>query len=289
MLPVVIQPCGTTGRTFSDIVEVEMMESNQQGQVTQSAAEIYEQFFVPALFGEWAPRVAGAANIKSGDRVLDVACGTGVLAREVSRRAGAPGNVIGLDRNEWMFDVARRVAPDIEWVVGVAEELPFEDQTFDAVVSQFGLMFFDQQWVALTEMWRVLRSGGRLAVAVWDSAENTPGYAAMIALLGELFGPDEANALQAPYSLGDTTELQNLFEQAGISDAGVDTVLGTARFPSIESWVFTDVKGWTLADMIDDDQYAILELEAEERFARFRQSDGSVSFASPAHIISATK
>lgn len=265
------------------------MESNQRGQVTQSAADIYEEFFVPALFGEWAPRVADAAKITSGDRILDVACGTGILAREASQRVGAAGKVIGLDRNEWMFDVARRVAPNIEWVVGVAESLPFKDQTFDAVVSQFGLMFFDQKSAALAEMWRVLRPGGRLAVAVWDSAENTPGYAAMIALLKELFGADEANALRAPYSLGDAIELQRLVDQAGISNARIDTFMGTARFPSIESWVFTDVRGWTLADMIDDAQYATLEGEAKERLARFRQSDGSVSFASPAHIISATK
>ena len=265
------------------------METSKQGQVTRSAADIYEEFFVPALFGEWAPRVADAAHISSGERVLDVACGTGVLAREAMRRVGTAGEVVGLDRNEWMFDVARRMAPDITWVVGVAENLPFVDQEFDAVVSQFGLMFFDDKTAALAEMWRVLQPGGRLAVAVWDSADRTPGYAAMIALLERLFGQAEADALRAPYSLGDPDGLQRLAEQAGIPDSRIDTMEGTARFPSIESWVYTDVKGWTLADMIDDAQYEQLQRQAQDHLTRFRQHDGTVAFPAPAHIISATK
>ena len=255
------------------------MNDSPQGQVTRTAAEIYEEFFVPALFQEWPPRVADAAAIAPGQRVLDVACGTGVLAREAARRVAPRGAVAGLDRNDGMLAVARRTAPAIDWVPGQAEALPFDDGAFDAVVSQFGLMFFEDRVVALKEMWRVLRPGGRLAVAVWDALEHSPGFAAMTALLQRLFGDGVANELRAPFTLGDPDVFRALFAQADIPGVAIRTPTGTARFPSIESWVHTDVKGWTLT----------LLREAERDLKSFVQSDGTVAFAAPAHIASAIK
>ena len=260
-----------------------------RGQVNRSAAEIYEEFFVPALFHEWAPRVAAAADVRPGNKVLDVACGTGVVAREAVRRARPGGEVTGLDRNPGMLAVARRQAPEIAWREGLAEALPFEAETFDAVVSQFGLMFFDDRQRALQEMWRVLRPGGRLAVAVWDRLETSPGYAAMTALLQRLFGEPIAAGLRAPFVLGDPAELRSLFAAAGLPEVQVATEVGTARFPSIESWVHTDVKGWTLADLIDDAQYRVLLQAARTELKRFAGPDGKVTFAAPAHIVSVTK
>lgn len=266
------------------------MEATLEGQVTRSAAEVYEAFFVPALFQEWTARVAQAARLAPGQRVLDVACGTGALAREAARRVAPGGSVTGLDRNEGMLSVARRLAPEIEWRHGMAESLPFEDGAFDAVVSQFGLMFFENRVAALTEMWRVLRpGGGRLAVAVWDSLDRTPGYAAMVALLQRLFGDRAADALRAPYVLGEPQALMSLFAEADVPNARVRTLDGTARFPSIESWVHTDVKGWTLSDMIDDTQYAVLLREAKTALTPYLRPDGTVAFRAPAHIVAAAK
>jgi ubiquinone/menaquinone biosynthesis C-methylase UbiE len=261
----------------------------EQGQVNRSAAEVYEEFFVPALFREWAPRVAAAAGIRPGDKVLDVACGTGVLAREAARRAAPGGEVMGLDRNPGMLDVARRQAPEIAWREGLAEALPYGAGAFDAVVSQFGLMFFDERTRALQEMLRVLKPGGRLAVAVWDRLETSPGYAAMAALLQRLFGERTAAALQAPFALGDQGELRSLFAAAGMPDVRITTEQGTARFPSLESWVHTDVKGWTLADLIDDAQYQQLLGAAQTGLKRFARPDGTVAFVAPAHIVTATR
>ena len=260
-----------------------------EGQVTRSAADIYEEFFVPALFEEWAPRVCKAAALSPGNTVLDVACGTGVLAREAARSVQPEGKVTGLDRNEVMLTVARRVAPAIDWRQGRAEALPFPDGSFDAVVSQFGLMFFEDREGALKEMWRVLKPGGRLAVAVWDALEHSPGYSDMVTLLKRLFGDRVANELKAPFVLGDTKAFAALLEAAGISRAKIQTPHGTARFPSIESWVHTDVKGWTLADLIDDAQYRTLLKAAERDLKRYVKSDGTVSFAAPAHIATAVK
>jgi len=260
-----------------------------EGQVTRSAADIYEEFFVPALFEEWAPRVAKAAALSPGNKVLDVACGTGVLAREALRCVQPGGAVTGLDRNEVMLTVARRVAPVIDWRAGRAEALPFPDGSFDAVVSQFGLMFFEERSGAVKEMWRVLKPGGRLAIAVWDALEHSPGYADMVALLKRLFGEKIANELRAPFVLGDTKAFGALFEAAGIPKVKIQTQAGGARFPSLESWVHTDVKGWTLADLIDDAQYRTLQAEAARDLKKYVKSDGTVSFAAPAHIATAVK
>jgi ubiquinone/menaquinone biosynthesis C-methylase UbiE len=274
---------------INDEQEEVAMSDSDRGQINRSAAEVYEEFFIAALFGEWADRVVDAARIQAGQRVLDVACGTGILARAAAKRVGASGLVVGLDINAGMLAVAARKAPQIEWRQGKAEALPSEDNRFDAVVSQFGLMFFEDRRAALQEMIRVLKPGGHLAVAVWASLDRSPGYAAMVDLLQRLFGEPAADALRAPFILGDIDELQALFSAAGIPNTTVTTPPGTAHFPSIQSWIFTDVKGWTLADMIDDAQYEMLLKEAEQVLAPFVTADGSVTFDAPAHIVTVVK
>jgi SAM-dependent methyltransferase len=259
-----------------------------RGQVSRCAAEVYEEFFVPALFAQWADRVVEAADLQAGNLALDVACGTGVLARAAAARIGAQ-SVVGLDANEGMLAVARRMAPEIDWRLGRAEALPFDDASFDATVSQFGLMFFEDPHAALGETFRTLRPGGRLVVAVWDSIERSPGYAALADLLQELFGDEAAGALRAPFALGDAEELRALCEEAGIAPVEISTQSGTARFPSIAAWIHTEIKGWVLADQLDDAQLAALVAAAEQRLAAFRTPEGDVAFAAPAHTVSATK
>lgn len=265
------------------------MSDIDKGQVTNNAAEIYEDFFVPALFKAWANPVIDAAEVQSGEHVLDVACGTGILARTAAERVGPHGSVIGLDVNEGMLEVAKRQAPHIEWRCGVAEELPFDNDSFDAVVSQFGLMFFENKATAVQEMVRVLRPGGRLAVAVWDTLDNTPGYAAMVDLLQRLFGEEVAKGLRMPYILGSVPELQTLFHMAGIPNCKITTHHGTAQFPSIQSWVYTDIKGWVLADVLGDSQVDLLLKEAEQTLHPYVTNRGMVSFSAPAHVVTFAK
>jgi hypothetical protein len=138
-------------------------------------------------------------------------------------------------------------------------------------------------------MARVLRPGGRLAIAVWDRLSATPGYDAMTNLLQRLFGEAAADALRAPFSLGDLTVLLPLFAGAGLDDVQVATQEGTARFDSIDAWVDVNIRGWTLADMIDDTQYARLLDASRTEFRGMAEADGSVAFRAPAHIVSAAR
>ena len=138
-------------------------------------------------------------------------------------------------------------------------------------------------------MWRVLRPGGRLAVAVWDALGHSPGYAAMAALLRQLFGARVADELRAAFALGDSTDLGGLFAQARVPGVEVRTLDGTARFLSIEAWVRTDVKGWTLADLIDEAQYRTLLRVAEQELDVYKRRDGTVVFGCPAHVATAVK
>ena len=150
-------------------------------------------------------------------------------------------------------------------------------------------MFFEDRIAALKEMWRVLRPGGRLSVAVWDGLDRTPGYAAMTALLQRLFSDEVADALRAPFCLGDPDLIASLVSESGIVGSQVRMDTGKARFPSLADWVRTDVKGWTLAELIDEDQYGLLLREAERELAQFVRPDGTVEFDAPALIVTADK
>lgn len=255
-----------------------------------AGARAYEGLHVPALFQQWCPRVLDAAGVESGHRVLDVACGTGVLAREAAGRAGSAGSVVGIDPEPGMLAVARELAPEVEWREAVAEALPFEDRSFDAVVSQFGLMFFSDRSRALREMIRVLKPGGRLAVAVWDSLENSGAYPVEVSLLERMAGEAAADALRAPFLLGDEAELVALFERSGAESVLIETANGTARFPSIRTMVEADLRGWlpVMGVFLEEDQVRNILDEAETALADFVAADGTVVFDSPAHIVTAT-
>lgn len=260
-------------------------------QQQETTPETYERMLVPAIFEYWTHRVADAAKITAGQRILDVACGTGVLARTVAKRVGPGGSVSGLDLNPDMLAVGRRIAPGIEWTEGQAESLPYPDNSFDAVVSQFGMMFFTDRVAALRQMMRVLKSGGRMAVAVFDSLERIPAYSAIVAVLQRVVGDEAAQALRFPFALGDTKELLEFFRKAGIASAAVTSHKGTEIFASVKDLVIANVDGWfPLAGIrLDDKTIKALIAETETALKTFVLPTGSVEYEVGVHIVTGQK
>ena len=265
------------------------MPNQEAWQLSDNAAENYEQYFVPAIFQDWAPRTAGAAEVSNGDRVLDIACGTGVVTRHCADLAGAEGSVTGLDLNDAMLAVARRVRPEIDWRQGDAADLPFDDGAFDAVTCQFGLMFMPDRPKALSEMWRVLAPGGRLAVAVFGSTDDNPPYR-VLADIGERHaGMPAAAALRSPFVLGNTEKLANMATEAGIPDAEISEHTGTEHFDSMAWFMEIEIKGTPAAEFVSEDAYLAMVGDAEKELAFCQQPDGRLEFENRAYILSARK
>lgn len=258
-------------------------------QIPIEAAELYEARFVPAIFGEWAPYLVEAAGVAPGQSVLDVACGTGVVAREAAKRVGENGKVVGVDRNPAMLAVARRLRPDIEWREADAAELPFPDNSFDVVLCQAALMFFPDVARALGEMARVVKPEGLIAAHVWGRLESQPGYGPFVEVAARHAGPEAVQLLGAYWVLGDLRKLTELFDSAGLRVTGTDTRLGTARFDSIDELVRTEVESTPLVERISDETYRSILEDSREALAKFRTDDDRIEMPIEGHLITARR
>jgi SAM-dependent methyltransferase len=265
------------------------MAEHESWQVSGDAAEVYEKCFVPAIFGRWAPQIVDAARVASVDRVLDVGCGTGVLARAAADQVADESQVTGLDLNEGMLAVARRLRPQIDWRQGDATRLPLPVASYDVVLSQFSLMYFPDRHAAIREMLRVLRPGGRLAVAVWGPYERATGYVILSEIAKRGCGQAAADVLTAPFVLGDEDALRGLLVEAGVDEPTIELRDGTIAFPSIEVFVETEVKGSPLEALLDEERYQGLMREAQEKLLQFCIDGDEVVMPMDAFVITARK
>jgi ubiquinone/menaquinone biosynthesis C-methylase UbiE len=250
-----------------------------------SPAEIYERHMVPAIFASWAPALLDLVMLKPGERVLDVACGTGVVARQAASRVGA-GQVVGLDLNSEMLALARVLGPAVEWHEGNAMALPFATSAFDVVVCQQGFQFFPDSGQALREAHRVLVPSGRFAVAVWCAIESSPGYHALARGLERHVGTEAAGLMRAVYRLGDAQTLQTMLENAGFHDVRVRREKRVARFPSPELFVRWIVVGSVLGRtgvQVRDESLATLIREVDGALQPYVRADG-LAFPMEAHL-----
>ncbi len=212
------------------------MGMNEAPSQAPNPAEVYESFLVPHLFAPWASDLVARSEAKSGERVLDVACGTGIVVREVLPIVGPNGRVTGADFSPAMLAVARTRVPGgapVEWHEASAEALPFFDAAFDLVLCQQGLQFFPDKPGAIREFRRVLASGGRVALSVWRTLEHNPVHEALNeAVVRHLDTP----VLAAAFS-GNAPELEALLAGNDFEDVAVEPVSMTLRFPSADRFV----------------------------------------------------
>jgi SAM-dependent methyltransferase len=244
------------------------------------AAENYERHFVPAIGAPLAADLVELATLRPGERVVDVACGTGVVARLAAERVGAAGRVVGVDVNPGMLAVARAAdtgAAPTEWHQAGAEALPLSDSAFDVALCQMGLQFFADRPAALREMRRVLAPGGRLLVNV--PGPTPPVFVLLEEALARRLGSDEAGFVRAVFSLHDPGEIGDLVRDAGFEAVSARSSVKTLRLPPAEDFLWQYVHSTPLAGAaarLDDERRIALEREVVAGWQPFTEDGGLI-------------
>ncbi len=263
------------------------MSAPETFQIPLETAELYESRFVPALFADWAPHVVAMGDVASGHAVLDVACGTGIVARTAAARVGPGGRVVGVDLNPAMLTVAERACPGVELHQADAASLPFEAGTFDVVTCQMALMFFPDPQAALEEMARVARPGGTVVVMVPSSLDAQPAYRRLVELAATHAGPEAVAMLGAYWACGHLDELLDTVRAAGLEVAATRTRMGTARFASIDEFVAVEVESTPVRERLTDDEYDALRRQANTDLADFATPGDGAAIPIEGHLVAA--
>jgi len=219
-------------------------------QLKQGGPEVYELCWVHAQLAQSAEELVEAAGVAHGDRVLDIGCGTGVVARAAATRSGAAANVTGIDVNADMLDAAAHFAAEaglaeIAWLECDAAAMPLPDAAFDISLCQQGLQFMPDKPGAMAEMARVLKPRGKLALSVWKT--QSPIGAAFATVLDRHFGAGTTAPWDMVYSLGDRDHLHDLADGAGLRDAHVVFDVKFARYPDPKAFITGAIAGSPIA------------------------------------------
>ena len=236
-------------------------------------AENYERYFVPSIGAPVAADLMKAASLRPGERVLDAACGTGVVTKLAAERIAPGGTVAGLDPNAAMLAVARATTPSdvsIDWHQAPAEDLPFPDESFDVVLCGMGLQFFSNKEAGLREFHRVLVPGGRLVANVPGPAP--PPLEIMADALARHIGSESASFVHTVFSLHDPHDLRKLATQAGFEDVDVRSAETSLELPPPAEFLRQYVSSTPLAAAVaqaDEERRAALENEFSKKCQAF--------------------
>lgn len=242
-----------------------------------SFPEMYERALVGPLFRPWAEHLLERAALEPGARVLDVACGTGIVARLAKQRVGA-ARVAGVDLSPQMLEVARTIAPAVEWREANAGALPFEDASFDVVLCQQGLQFFPDRPAAAREMRRVLAPGGRALAATWIALEESPFFLAL-----DRVGRSHLGTItDQRHALGDAAALRRVFEEAGFPSVEVSRESLVVRFADAATivgmnamaMVGMSARGGSLGEEERRRVLAAIEADCRAAIEPFREGEG---------------
>jgi ubiquinone/menaquinone biosynthesis C-methylase UbiE len=219
-----------------------MAETKKTGwQVVGKAPVAWELFLIPSCVDQWTENLVTRAGLRPGERVLDVACGTGLVARKALARVRWDGTVTGIDINATQLEVAREAAqfvhPPIEFIEGDAQKLPFPDGSFDAVFCQHGLQYFPDRLVALREMHRVLAPNGRLTFLVWRHRDYHDVWSMLADAFDRHVGQGCGDPMRSIFQLHDGDFIRGLVKDAGFSRVKLEIKCDSARFPSVREFV----------------------------------------------------
>lgn len=267
-----------------------MTAAPERWQLEGDSAELYERYLVSPVTLPWALDLVERIGVEAGKRVLDVACGTGVVARVAVELVGEGGRVVGVDVNPAMLRVARARLPELEWREASVLALPFAAGEFEVVFCQLGLQFFTDRLAALSEMRRVLASGGRFGASVYSSIERNPAAEALSGALDRHIGEGASRAKRHEHSLADRAELAGLLAAAGFAGVRVETVRLEVRFASVEEWVRIQFAATPLAGLLEGREasererlVALVSADVGAGLAHFVK-DGGLAFPQEAHV-----
>jgi ubiquinone/menaquinone biosynthesis C-methylase UbiE len=197
----------------------------------------YDRYLGPILFHRYADDLAARLPVSPGMRVLEVACGTGIVTERLAQRLAGRGTLVATDLNEAMIAYARTRmpgSPGLEWRQADGASLPFPDRSFDAVICQFGLMFFPDKAAGVREAYRVLRPGGAYLLSVWDAIERNAVCRITHETIAAFFPEDPPQFYTVPFSLHDTAAMRRLLKAAGFAEIRSDSVETVGESPSAE-------------------------------------------------------
>jgi ubiquinone/menaquinone biosynthesis C-methylase UbiE len=270
-----------------------------QWQLEGGAAELYERHLVPTVTARWATDLVERVNLGRGERALDIACGTGVVARAAAERVGRAGYVAGIDVNTEMVAVALAsqagFGREIGWFQGSAEALPFSGASFDAALCQFGLMFVPDRQAAVAEMYRVLVPGGHVGISVFGPIENNPATFALAQALDRRAGPGASLTKRSEHVLADVTALRTLAGDAGFQQIAIVTQTRIIRLGSAPDYVRIQMSATPLAA-----QLRAMPARSARRLVkaigtdvaeslRAYETDGGLAYPQEAHVLVAEK
>lgn len=244
-----------------------------------TAAQAFETYMVPTIFGPWSRMVVDQIAPKHGESLLDIACGTGTAARYAAGLVAPGGSVAAIDIDAAMVAHGRTLegAGAVDWRVGDAQALPWGNATFDIVLCIQGYQFFPDRAKALAEMRRVMKPGGRLAVTVFCSLPYCPGHEAIAGAL-QKFAKVDRTGIERPYSFGDPIALGDTIQAAGFTELAVIRRFVEARFSSPEEFVDRLSAGGPSArralEQLSPDELRQAKAEVRERLAPYIDSDG---------------
>lgn len=220
---------------------------------TGTAAENYERYFVPAIGTPVSTHLLRTADLRPGERVADVACGTGVVARLAATQVEATGSVVAIDLAPDMIEVARRIPTSrgatIDWQVGDAAALPLDDESCDVVLCQMGLMFMADQPAALAEMRRVLVPGGRVVVSTPGRIQ--PPFQRMEEAIVEHLDPDLGGFVRAVFSMHEPEVVGRLLRDAGFGDVDAREETAELDLPDAASFLWQYISLSPMAPFVD--------------------------------------
>lgn len=258
-------------------------ENSVRFQLAGNSAAAYEQFLVPKLFAPWAAHMIQIAAFRSGEYVLDIGCGTGIVARTAADAVGRHGRIVGLDINQAMLDMAATTTngtlPIIEWRHGNAHQLPFSDTSFDAVFCQQAIQFFDEPSQALQEMRRILTPTGRAVISVWRAIEHNPPYAILVDALDRQVSAQAAAIMRSPFPAWTADHLRTLLHSAGFNNVHLTVGIGSARFASVRAFLDEEVQSTPLAgpfSQVEADLFETLHDDLQAALAPYLDDSGLI-------------